>query len=156
MRAYVHVGRCGLRSYVCVATALARKQGGGAACQYHCHTLMVLGHGEGLQTAAPAHQHVNNMHVVTAEGESIAEVASRLSSCTAACICPSSSAHTKHGALPANCLLSTCTWDATHRAEEHTLNAAAAHCKGNMCDVSTLYDTSRGLYLGHTVKFIHS
>jgi hypothetical protein len=24
------------------------------------------------------------------------------------------------------------------------------------CDVSTLYDTSRGLYLGHTVKFIHS
>jgi hypothetical protein len=24
------------------------------------------------------------------------------------------------------------------------------------CDVSTLYDASRGLYLGHTVKFIHS
>jgi hypothetical protein len=24
------------------------------------------------------------------------------------------------------------------------------------CDVSTLYDTSRGLYLGHTVKLIHS
>jgi hypothetical protein len=23
-----------------------------------------------------------------------------------------------------------------------------------VCDVSTLYDTSRGLYLGHTVKFI--
>jgi hypothetical protein len=33
---------------------------------------------------------------------------------------------------------------------------AALHWNVPECDVSTLYDTSRGLYLGHTVNFIHS